>query len=156
MAAAWVEAARERLHLQDPKRLLGLGFILAVAVIWVLASFIVQDIEHTGVNPAVLTLIANSLFAIYLPVHYANLRIQSARRAAMAAAAAAEYAALFPAGTLQSEEDAADEALPMPAPLPVEGEDSSKPLGHDMSRRQLLVAASIVSSPPQLACWAPW
>ena len=49
--------------LRDPHRLLGLAFIFTVALIWVAASFVVQGIEDAGVDAAVLTFIANSLFA---------------------------------------------------------------------------------------------
>eukprot|EP00887_Chlorella_sp_A99_P006449 scaffold3.g6449.t1 len=79
---AWADRALEALALRDRRRLLGLSFILAVAVIWVLASFIVQDIERTGVSPAVLTFIANSLFSLYLPIYYLNLRVQRALQVA--------------------------------------------------------------------------
>jgi hypothetical protein len=36
----------------------------------VLASFLVQDLESGGLNPFLLTYIANSLFIIYLPIQY--------------------------------------------------------------------------------------
>ena len=57
---------------------LGLSFITTVAVIWVLASFLVQDIEAEGLDPFLLTYIANSLFVVLLPVHF--LRQHFARR----------------------------------------------------------------------------
>ena len=41
-----------------------------VAVIWVLASFLVQEVEAEGLSPFALTYIANSLFIIYLPVYF--------------------------------------------------------------------------------------
>ena len=80
-------------------RILGLLFIVAVAFIWVcisncslsvrshnpfriisydtpcilalqvLASFLVQDLEAEGLNPFLLTYIANSLFIVYLPIY---------------------------------------------------------------------------------------
>ncbi len=52
-----------------PEQTLGLGLVLAVSIIWVLASFLVQDLEHLGVHPVVVTCVSNSLFAIYLPVY---------------------------------------------------------------------------------------
>lgn len=60
----------QRLPLQQKNRLLGLFFIFIVALIWVLASFIVQEIEGEGLNPFILTYIANSLFIVLLPIHY--------------------------------------------------------------------------------------
>ncbi|KAL0027142.1 hypothetical protein WJX79_010145 [Trebouxia sp. C0005] len=47
---------------------LGLSFVFCVAVIWVAASFLVQDLEREGINPFVLTYIANSLFIVLLPI----------------------------------------------------------------------------------------
>lgn len=35
----------------------------------VLASFLVQDLEAEGLNPFLLTYIANSLFIVYLPAY---------------------------------------------------------------------------------------
>jgi solute carrier family 35, member F5 len=59
---------------------LGLGLVLAVSIIWVLASFLVQDLEQLGVHPVVVTCVSNSLFAIYLPVYLTSrfLGIRSA------------------------------------------------------------------------------
>jgi solute carrier family 35 protein F5 len=50
-------------------RALGLGFVVLVSVIWVVASFLVQDLEQLGVHPVVVTSISNSLFALYVPVY---------------------------------------------------------------------------------------
>ena len=50
-------------------RALGLSFVVAVSIIWVLASFIVQDLEQLGVHPVVVTSVSNSLFALYAPVY---------------------------------------------------------------------------------------
>lgn len=47
---------------------LGLSFVLYVAVIWVASSFVVQDLVSAGLNPFLLTYIANSLFIVLLPV----------------------------------------------------------------------------------------
>ena len=77
-----IERLRDALGLHDPKRILGYSFIIAVAVIWVLASFAVQGIESSGVHPAVLTFIANSLFALYLPIYWLNLQLQARRSGA--------------------------------------------------------------------------
>lgn len=152
-AAFWARA----LPLGDPRKLLGLSFVLAVAIIWVLASFVVQGIEERGAHPAVLTLVANSLFALYLPVYWANLRWRK-RHAARAHAAAraqlaAETSALVPTALPRS-----DEGDTLPSPL---GEPEDGPLGHlgqedsgngkasvqppSMPLRQLFRAALIVS-----------
>ncbi|KAL6766447.1 hypothetical protein ACKKBG_A36035 [Auxenochlorella protothecoides x Auxenochlorella symbiontica] len=63
---AWI-AARLGLSLRATT---GLFFVVCVASIWVAASFVVQDIQAAGAKPAVLTYIANSLFALYLPLYY--------------------------------------------------------------------------------------
>jgi solute carrier family 35 protein F5 len=70
---------RDQLGLQHRNRILGFSFILAVATIWVVASFAVQGIESSGVHPAVLTFFANSLFALYLPIYWISLKIQNHR-----------------------------------------------------------------------------
>ena len=72
----------------DPKKLLGLSFILAVSLIWVIASFVVATIEGQGASPVVLTLVANSLFAVYVPIYFLNLRLRKhwSQRAAQQAA----------------------------------------------------------------------
>lgn len=49
-------------------QILGLCFVLTVAVIWVAASFLVQNLEQQGINPFLLTYIANSLFVVLIPV----------------------------------------------------------------------------------------
>ena len=51
-------------------RAVGLAFVFAVALIWVLASFLVQDLEGQGLPAFLLTYIANSLFVVYLPLYY--------------------------------------------------------------------------------------
>jgi len=61
---------KARLGLNSGDKLLGLVFIFLVSVIWVVASFLVQDIEATGVHPVVITYISNSLFALYFPVYW--------------------------------------------------------------------------------------
>lgn len=62
------------------KRALGLSFIFVVALIWVLASFLVQDLESEGLNPFLLTYIANSLFIVYLPIYYLTVRLIARKR----------------------------------------------------------------------------
>lgn len=69
----------------DQKKLQGLGFVLLVSFIWVTASFVVQDIQTRGVNAAVLTFVSNSLFIVYLPVYWLNLR-QKQRKSEQTAA----------------------------------------------------------------------
>lgn len=53
---------------------LGLIYIIAVASIWIAASFVVQSVVDAGVSPFLITYICNSLFVIYIPiaeiVHY--------------------------------------------------------------------------------------
>ena len=56
---------------------LGICFILTVAVIWVAASFLVQNLEQQGINPVVLTYIANSLFIVLIPVAILSPRKES-------------------------------------------------------------------------------
>lgn len=99
----YFERLRDVLGLHSRRRVLGLSFILAVAVIWVAASFAVQGIESTGVHPAVLTFIANSLFALYLPVYWLNVQLQR-RRSALAPQ---ELQSLFGAGQQRSTPPAA-------------------------------------------------
>lgn len=47
---------------------LGLVYIVAVAAIWIAASYIVQSVVDAGVSPFLITYICNSLFIVYLPV----------------------------------------------------------------------------------------
>lgn len=47
---------------------LGLIYIIAVATIWIAASYIVQSIVDAGVSPFLITYICNSLFVIYIPI----------------------------------------------------------------------------------------
>ena len=63
---------------QSRQRALGLLFVLAVSVIWVVASFLVQDLEQLGVHPVVVTAVSNSLFAVYLPVYLLSRFLSSA------------------------------------------------------------------------------
>lgn len=72
------KAVLQFLGLGNKDRAVGLFFTGIVATIWVVASFVVQDIEGLGVHPLVLTYIANSLFAVFLPIHWIGVRLASA------------------------------------------------------------------------------
>lgn len=120
-------------HLDPRKRLLGLSFIFAVAVIWVAASFVVQGIQGAGVDAAVLSFIANSLFAVYLPIYWANLRL----RQRPATPPDQERAALVPAGSAPSSSGAIEE--PLAGSAAARGGDAPQ-----MTWRQLLRVAFVV------------
>uniref|UniRef100_A0A5B6YLH1 EamA domain-containing protein n=1 Tax=Davidia involucrata TaxID=16924 RepID=A0A5B6YLH1_DAVIN len=47
---------------------LGLIYIVAVAAIWIAASFVVQSVVDSGVSPFLITYICNSLFVVYIPL----------------------------------------------------------------------------------------
>ncbi|KQK17180.1 uncharacterized vacuolar membrane protein YML018C [Brachypodium distachyon] len=47
---------------------LGLIYIVAIAGIWIAASYIVQSVVDGGVSPFLITYICNSLFVIYIPI----------------------------------------------------------------------------------------
>ena len=47
---------------------LGLLYIVAVAAIWIAASFVVQSVLDAGVSPFLITYICNSLFIVYIPL----------------------------------------------------------------------------------------
>lgn len=47
---------------------LGLTYIIAVATIWIAASFVVQSVVDAGVSPFLITYICNSLFVVYIPL----------------------------------------------------------------------------------------
>jgi hypothetical protein len=74
-ATSWV-ARWQALTGAQRDRALGLFFILIVALIWVLASFLVQEVEKEGLNPFLLTYIANSLFVVYIPLYYGITKFQ--------------------------------------------------------------------------------
>lgn len=63
------------LGLWEKDRLLGIFFVILVSFIWVIASFLVQDIEEIGVHPVVVTFISNSLFALYFPIFWIGQHI---------------------------------------------------------------------------------
>ena len=61
----WVERWMDR----DTMRwAIGLMYIIAVATIWIAASFIVQSVVDAGVSPFLITYICNSLFVVYIPI----------------------------------------------------------------------------------------
>lgn len=47
---------------------LGMLYVIAVAVIWITASFVVQSVVGAGVSPFLISYICNSLFVVYLPI----------------------------------------------------------------------------------------
>jgi solute carrier family 35 protein F5 len=48
--------------------MLGMVYVIAVAVIWIVASFVVQSVVDEGVSPFLITYFCNSLFVVYLPL----------------------------------------------------------------------------------------
>lgn len=46
----------------------GLIYLVAVATIWIAASFVVQSVVDAGVSPFLITYVCNSLFTLYIPV----------------------------------------------------------------------------------------
>lgn len=63
---------------------LGMSFVMAVALIWVVASFVVQAVEAAGTTPFLLTYICNSLFVLYIPLTEATRGCQSFLRRRLA------------------------------------------------------------------------
>lgn len=120
------------------RRVLGLGFIVAVATIWVIASFAVQGIESAGVHPAVLTYIANSLFALYLPVHWIDRKVGKTLRHTASNSTSFESHALYSPGALRDDDTNTDSATAQGL-----GSVSSSPPG--ISHPRLLYAAVIVA-----------
>lgn len=62
---------KEELDVMDKQRrnwLLGMTFVLIVATIWVVSSYLVQSMEESGLPPFILTYICNSLFVVYIPL----------------------------------------------------------------------------------------
>lgn len=47
---------------------IGLIYIVAVAAIWIAASFVVQSVVDAGVSPFLITYMCNSLFVVYIPI----------------------------------------------------------------------------------------
>ena len=52
--------------------MLGMVYVIAVAVIWIVASFVVQSVVDAGVSPFLITYICNSLFVVYVPAVEGN------------------------------------------------------------------------------------
>ncbi|KAL9228308.1 hypothetical protein vseg_003902 [Gypsophila vaccaria] len=50
------------------KWIVGLIYIVAVAAIWIAASYVVQSVVDEGISPFLITYICNSLFVIYIPL----------------------------------------------------------------------------------------
>lgn len=67
-----VSSAWSSSDVKQRSQVLGVCFVLTVAVIWVAASFLVQILEQQGLNPFLLTYIANSLFVVLVPVSIAS------------------------------------------------------------------------------------
>ncbi|KAK8918345.1 hypothetical protein KSP39_PZI021435 [Platanthera zijinensis] len=58
----------ERAYRDSWRWALGIAYIVAVASIWIAASYIVQTVVDEGVSPFLLTYICNSLFVVYIPI----------------------------------------------------------------------------------------
>lgn len=43
-------------------------YVVAVAVIWIAASFVVQSVVDSGVSPFLISYVCNTLFVVYLPI----------------------------------------------------------------------------------------
>jgi solute carrier family 35 protein F5 len=150
--AGRLAALREALGLggADPRRARGLLLVVLVAVIWVGSSYVVQGIEASGASPWVLTYIANSLFAVALPLAWLHARLR--RRAAAAAAGAGllgGLGGLQPGAGLASVSydqyaavAAADEGDAGGAPPPEGGKAAAAP---EPEWRRLLRAAAVVA-----------
>ena len=70
-------------------------FSACILALQVLASFLVQDLEAEGLNPFLLTYIANSLFIVYLPIYVIVKRLtygQKGRQAALQSVLPFKYA----------------------------------------------------------------
>lgn len=48
--------------------MLGMVYVIAVAIIWIIASFVVQSVVGAGVSPFLIAYLCNSLFIVYLPI----------------------------------------------------------------------------------------
>lgn len=48
--------------------IVGMLYVVAVAIIWIVASFVVQSVVDGGVSPFLVTYICNSLFLVYIPL----------------------------------------------------------------------------------------
>lgn len=43
-------------------------YVVAVAVIWIVASFVVQSVVDSGVSPFLISYVCNTLFLVYIPI----------------------------------------------------------------------------------------
>ncbi|CAO2839892.1 unnamed protein product [Amaranthus hypochondriacus] len=59
------------------KWIVGLIYIVAVAAIWIAASYVVQSVVDDGISPFLITYICNSLFIIYIPLVEASRFLES-------------------------------------------------------------------------------
>uniref|UniRef100_A0A0D6QUB4 EamA domain-containing protein n=1 Tax=Araucaria cunninghamii TaxID=56994 RepID=A0A0D6QUB4_ARACU len=59
-----------KIKMQSPtwRWTIGILYIIAVALIWIAASFVVQSVVDGGVSPFLITYICNSLFVVYIPI----------------------------------------------------------------------------------------
>ncbi|MCO5606274.1 hypothetical protein L7F22_060461 [Adiantum nelumboides] len=48
--------------------ILGMLYVTAVALIWIVASFVVQSVVSAGVSPFLIAYVCNSLFIVYIPI----------------------------------------------------------------------------------------
>lgn len=93
---------------------LGLFYILAVASIWITASFVVQSVVDAGVSPFLITYICNALFLIYIPLveigryledNCGSLMFWRNRRSHLQESGESEQAILLGEGVLGTRED---------------------------------------------------
>lgn len=95
-------------------------------------------------HPAVLSLVSNSLFVVYLPIYWLNLRWRRRRAADAHAVHAAESAALVPAAQPRSDKGGALAGGGLGPEDSSNGKAGAVP-GAVMPLRQLFHAALIVS-----------
>ncbi|KAG6554164.1 hypothetical protein Mapa_004080 [Marchantia paleacea] len=55
----------------------GVIYIILVALIWIVASFVVQSVVDSGVSPFLITYICNSLFVVYIPIVEGSKKLKS-------------------------------------------------------------------------------
>lgn len=58
----------------------GVIYIILVALIWIVASFVVQSVVDSGVSPFLITYICNSLFVVYIPIVEGSEKLKSFMR----------------------------------------------------------------------------
>ncbi|XP_021763444.1 thiamine-repressible mitochondrial transport protein THI74-like [Chenopodium quinoa] len=57
--------------------IIGLIYIVAVAGIWIAASYVVQSVVDEGISPFLITYICNSLFIVYIPLVEASRYLEN-------------------------------------------------------------------------------